>query len=389
MPQVPLPFNHPPRRLLVRGVNWLGDAVMTTPALQQLRVHWPEAHITLLSPRHLVDLWDHHPSLNAVLGFEPAETLWSVAGRLRAEQFDAALILPNSPRSALEVWLAGIPQRMGYARPWRRWFLTQRVAPRSDHLRMHKRSEREVRGLIKGRATRTPEPTALSSQAHQVYDYLHLVAALGANPTPQPPKLEVTPDELKAAGQRLSELRPPQSTAHPQKPVYLGVNPSAAYGPAKRWPTENFGAVIREVTRRRTDCVWLAFGGPNDAKLCEEVGRLAGGQVANLAGKTSLREFMALLASCRLLLSNDSGPMHVAAALGTPVVVPFGSTSPDLTGPGLPGERRHFLLRSDAPCAPCFRRTCPIDFRCMTGLTVESVLEAVLQSLDSEGPSGG
>jgi heptosyltransferase II len=359
---------------------------MTTPALQQLRLHWPEAHITLLSPRHLVEFWDRHPSLNEVLGFEPAETIWAVAGRLRAGQFDAALVLPNSPRSALEVWLARIPQRIGYARPWRRWFLTQRVAPRPDHVEMHKRTEREVRLLIRGENSITPETSAASNRAHQMFDYLHLVAALGANPTPHPPGLEVTPDEIRAAVQRLSDLGSSQSLTRPQPPVYLGVNPSAAYGPAKRWPAENFGTVIREVARRRTHCVWLAFGGPNDAKLCDEVGRLAGGGVVNLAGKTSLREFMALLACCRLVLSNDSGAMHLAAALGTPVVVPFGSTSPDLTGPGLPGDPRHCFLRSDAPCSPCFRRTCPIDFRCMTGITVEQVLDAVLQSLDSQRP---
>ena len=101
----------------------------------------------------------------------------------------------------------------------------------------------------------------------------------------------------------------------------------------------------------------------------------------NLAGKTSLRELMALLKLCRVLLTNDSGPMHVAAALGTPVVVPFGSTSPELTGPGLPGDARHRLLKSDAPCAPCFLRECPIDFRCLNGITVERVVEAVLQAI--------
>jgi heptosyltransferase II len=389
MPQVPVSSDHPPLRVLVRGVNWLGDAVMTTPALQRLRTHWPEAHITLLTPRSLVDLWLHHPSLNSVLGFEPGETLWSVAGRLRAGQFDAALVLPNSPRSALEVWLARIPYRIGYARPWRRWLLTQRVAPRPDRFQMHKRSKREVQNIVNGKTSLTPVAVAALSQAHQIYDYLHLVAAIGADPTPLGPKLEVTLDEIKAAGDRW--LSNPHSTTPwtPLQPIYLGLSPSAAYGPAKRWPAENFSAVVREVARRRSHCVWLAFGGPNDTKLCDDVARLAGGGVINLAGKTPLRDFMALLACCRLLLTNDSGPMHVAAALDTPVIAPFGSTSPDLTGPGLPGEHRHSLLQSDAPCSPCFRRTCPIDFRCMTNIKIEHVLEAVLQTLDSQGLSGG
>jgi heptosyltransferase II len=353
----------PPRRLLVRGVNWLGDAVMTTPALQRLRAHWPEAHIALLTPQSLAGLWLHHPSLDAVLGFEPSETLWSVARRLRRENFDAALVLPNSPRSALEVCIARIPHRIGYARPWRRWFLTQQVAPRPGRAPMRKRSGREVRNLIRRQPEATTHVPPATHQAHQIHDYLHLVAALGAHSAPLAPRLEVAPAEIEAARDAwLSGLGNPQVRAATPQSLYLGLNPSAAYGPAKRWPAENFAAVAREIARRRQHSIWLAFGSASDLKLCDEIARLAGGSVTNLAGRTSLREFMALLKLCRVLLTNDSGPMHVAAALGTPVVVPFGSTSPLSTGPGLPGDTRHFLFQSDAPCSPCFRRTCPIDF---------------------------
>jgi heptosyltransferase-2 len=128
------------------------------------------------------------------------------------------------------------------------------------------------------------------------------------------------------------------------------------------------------------NCAWLLFGGANDAEVCDEIsGQTQEALTLNLAGKTSLRELMALLKHCRVVLTNDSGPMHVAAAFRTPVVVPFGSTSPELTGPGLPGDPRHALLIAGAPCSPCFRRTCPIDFRCMTGITVGQVVEAVLK----------
>ena len=120
----------PPRRILVRSVNWLGDAVMTTPALQRLREALPAAQITLLTHEKLADLWQRHPSLDAVMTFSPGESPWSVARRLRAERFHTAVVLPNSPRSALEVWLARIPQRIGYARPWCSWLLTQALGPR-------------------------------------------------------------------------------------------------------------------------------------------------------------------------------------------------------------------------------------------------------------------
>ena len=164
-------------------------------------------------------------------------------------------------------------------------------------------------------------------------------------------------------------------------PVF-GLNPGAEYGPAKRWPVERFIAAAQEI-QNRTNCVWLIFGGQNDKAVADKIQSAIGNRqsaILNFAGKTSLRELMSLLKLCRVLLTNDSGPMHVAAALGTPVVVPFGSTSPELTGPGLPGDPRHRLLKSDAPCSPCFLRECPIDFRCLNGISVERVVEAVLES---------
>ena len=123
------------------------------------------------------------------------------------------------------------------------------------------------------------------------------------------------------------------------------------------------------------------FGGANDRALGDEIARSIGGRVVNLAGKTSLRELMALLKRCSVLLTNDTGPMHAAAALGTPVVVPFGSTSPELTGPGLPGDPRHRLLKSEAPCSPCFLRECPIDFRCLNGISSDLAVAAVIEAV--------
>ena len=385
VPDHPSSSVRPPRRVLIRGVNWLGDAVMTTPALQRLREALPGSHLTLLAPEKLADLWQHHPSLDALITFSTGEGLWSVAGRLRAEAFQTALVLPNSPRSALEVWLARVPQRIGYARPWRSWFLTQPLAPRAGQMRMRKRSASEVSQRVR---VSTGSPPAAGHHPphrtdHQIHDYLHLAAALGANSEPLAPKLEITSAEMRQAAEVfLSEWRNKLPDPVPTAPTFLlGLNPGAEYGPAKRWPAASFAAVVRAVSRQVGDCLWLAFGGPADWLVCDEIARLAGSRVLNLAGKTSLRQLMALLKLCHVVLTNDSGPMHVAAALGTPVVVPFGSTSPELTGPGLPGAPQHRLLQSDAPCSPCFRRTCPIDFRCMTGITPDRVTESILQVL--------
>jgi len=208
---------------------------------------------------------------------------------------------------------------------------------------------------------------------NQVHEYLHLVAALGANPGPLAPQLAVTAEEIEAAKKKFG-------LENISQPVF-GLNPGAEYGPAKRWPAEKFIAAAKEI-QKQTDCVWLIFGGKGDIELAGRIEseiRNPKSEIRNVCGQTSLRELMALLKGCRVLLTNDTGPMHVASALGTPVVVPFGSTSPELTGPIFSPNAK--ILKSDAPCSPCFLRECPIDFRCMNGISVESVVEAVLQSV--------
>jgi heptosyltransferase-2 len=313
--------------------------------------------------------------------FAPGEGVFAVAKKLRSGKFDLALVLPNSPRSALEVFFAGIPRRIGYARPWRNFFLTQTVAPRPDAVKMRKRTVEEIHELTDETAPAPSEkrPGAGNPRAHQIYEYLQLTTALGAYPEPLAPQLTVTSEEIEAVRKKFG-------LTNGSQPVF-GLNPGAEYGPAKRWPVEKFIAAAKEI-RGRTNCVWLVFGGKGDVALAGQITAALTSQApgnpdsttCNLAGKTSLRELMALFKGCRVLLTNDTGPMHVAAALGTPVVALFGSTSPILTGPGLPGAARHRLLTSAAPCSPCFLRECPIDFRCLDGISVSRVVEAVVQS---------
>jgi heptosyltransferase-2 len=384
-------FTIPPRRILVRGTNWLGDAVMTTPALLRLREKFPGAHIALLTNSKLTDLWQQHPAINETISFAAEENIFAIAKKLRAGKFDLALVLPNSPRAALEVFLAGVPQRVGYAKPWRNFFLTQAVAPRADAVKMRKRTVAEIQRLV----SQPLSASEISNQkfqitnpaAHQIHEYLNLAAALGANPEPLAPQLFVAPEEIEAAQKKFGL----EKMAGP----IFGLNPGAEYGPAKRWPVEKFIAAAKNI-QQRTNCFWILFGGKNDQPLTARIEsefQISNFKFQNLAGKTSLRELMALLKLCRVVLTNDTGPMHVAAALGTPVVVPFGSTSPELTGPGLPGDARNFLIKSDAPCAPCFLRECPSDFRCMNGIGVARVVAAVMElqnqpALRREGLNG-
>ncbi|HTV75446.1 MAG TPA: glycosyltransferase family 9 protein, partial [Candidatus Baltobacteraceae bacterium] len=213
-------------KILVRGTNWLGDAVMTTPALLRLREKFPDAHIALLCPEKLRELWTNHPAIDETISFEPGENVFAVAKKLRAGNFDLALVLPNSPRSAIEVFLAGIPKRAGYARPWRNFFMTQTVAPRAEAKKMRKRSVAEIRELVAADANRRKD-RALTIEAtglHQIHEYLSLIAVLGANPEPLPPQLFVAPEEVEAARIKFGLEKI-------EAPVF-GLNPGAEYGPA-------------------------------------------------------------------------------------------------------------------------------------------------------------
>ena len=221
-------FQTPPRRILVRGVNWLGDAVMTTPALLRLREKFPGAHLALLCPEKLKDLWRHHPAVDEIIPFAADESVFVIGKKLRrwgerpreplfachpastarggslasgggadgagvrcssphlevhgegaasSGKFDLALVLPNSPRSALEVFLAGIPRRIGYARPWRNFFLTQAVASRPGAVKMRKRSVDEIKSLMADHSKLKTQNSKPAPAAHQIHEYLNLAAA--------------------------------------------------------------------------------------------------------------------------------------------------------------------------------------------------------------------
>lgn len=360
-----------PEKILVRGVNWLGDAVMTTPALQRLREAKPTARITLLTHEKLAGLWSGHPSLDDVMTFAPGEGVWAVAGRLRAQSFTTAILFPNSPRSALEVFLARIPQRIGTVRPWRSLLLTRPVPPPEQHVAMRKRPVEEIRKRIASGAVRDTYPAG----SHHIHDYLRIVAAAGASAEPIAPLLAAGSAEVAAVKRRFGL----EGTA----PLF-GLNAGAEYGPAKRWPAERFVEAAGEL-HRLTGCRWLLLGGRGDRELVAGIARpLSAGigdrHVINISGETTLRELCAALKACEIVLTNDTGPMHLAAALGTPVVVPFGSTSPELTGPGLGTGSPHQFILGAAACAPCFLPECPVDFRCMQSITVARVVESVLKA---------
>ena len=316
-----------PFRILIRSTNWLGDAVMSTPAVRAIKAGRPDARITILAPAKLADFWKNVPEVDHIIPIQRGEGLLAVAAKIRGE-FDVAFVFPNSVRGGLEVRLAGIPRRIGYRRPWR---------------------GRSINATV-------PDPK-LGPMVHEAHHYLEMARYAGAR---------LTPDLLQ-----------PPARPLPADPLLLGLVPGAEYGGAKRWMPESFAAVAHTV-QEKTGARWRIFGVDADRPAAELIAARLDGQCENLAGQTTLAQLIERMRECRLVLTNDTGAMHLAAYLGIPVLAIFGSTEDRLTGP-IGSHCR--VLRHHVSCSPCFLRECPLDFRCMHAVTVEEVTAAVLQCL--------
>lgn len=320
--------------LLVRSPNWLGDACMAFPAVRALKRGRPDLRLTVLCPAKLVELWQSVPEVDDIIPKLNEEGTGDVASNVRARgPFDAAILFTNSTRSTLEFWRAGIPRLVGY------------------HGSLRARLLDDV----------APEPREVGPPEHHANRYLRLAAHCGAGI--DDPSLFGAAAEKQAASATV-----------------LGICAGAEYGPAKRWPLENFAGVARHLAAHWPDIEWRFFGAPGEAAMGEELStKLQGVKHRNLVGKTNLSQLIQHLKQCRLLLTNDTGTMHLAAALGVPTVSIFGSTEPVLTGPLGP---HHRIVRHHVPCSPCFKRECPFGhYDCMTGVTVDRVATEVMTAL--------
>ncbi len=333
--------NLKPFRILIRSSNWLGDAVMSVPALRAIRRGRPDAHVTVLTRAKLADFWKSVKEVDDVMAIEPGESIFSVARKLR-EKFDVAILFPNSPRVALEVFLGRVPRRVGFRARWRSVLINQ--------IYREKKSEQQ----------KHPHPPR-----HQVDHYLNLARFVGAEVS-EVPRFERKFVERNTGGR-----------------IRLGLCPGAEYGSAKRWMPERYAEVAIAVGERR-DCEWILFGTAADAGLGSEIEEKLGKKCRNLIGKTSLAQLIEELGGCTMLLTNDTGTMHLAAYLGVPTISIFGSTEPSLTGPIGEG---HYIIRRHVECSPCFLRECPIDFRCMKDIESDEVAEAVLCMLEKVRPA--
>jgi heptosyltransferase-2 len=347
-------------RILVRAANWAGDAVMSLPALHALRERFPKARIAILARPWVGAIYGREPFCDELIPYEAPRAWrglghkWKVAGDLRRRHFDCAILLQNAFEAAAVARLAGIPVRIGY--------------------------HRDARGLLLTHPIPVPKPG--ETPGHQRFYYLELLKRAGiieGYSSSEPIRLHAAP---LAAAEGRELLRKAGLTES-----VIGISPGAAYGGAKRWLPERFAAAAVELARERRASVAI-FGSDAERGICEEVAQavgLAGIEARNFAGATSLAEFIALAAACDLYLTNDSGPMHIASALGVPTVAIFGATDHIATGPTGAHAR---VVRQQVECSPCLLRECPIDHRCMTRVAAEAVVEVARELEAYCRPSG-
>lgn len=351
-------------KLLVRSPNWLGDACMALPAIRSLKTGRPDLHLTILTPMKLADLWKAIPEVDEIIIIPPKASPWQVATILKQcsssplkPAFDAALLFPNSLRSALEVWLAKIPRRIG------------RVGKK---------------GKMRAWLINQPFPDEIEKITHEADQYLTLARWLGVADT----------DTIKQVHENENTSLASQKHLSCNKNYFkIMVAPGAEYGPAKRWPADRFRKVMELLSvKRKID--WILVGTAAERPIGKEILSSStslirdtenktpffSGHVENKIGQTSLAELIELLKTSDLLLTNDTGTMHLADVLGIPTVAIFGSTDPTRTGPQRVPYR---ILQNAVSCSPCFLRECPIDFRCMLGVTPEAVVEAIEEILES------
>ena len=337
-----------PTRILIRGTNWIGDAVMSEPALSEIRRAFPKAHITLLVKPAIAELYQQHPAVDDVLVYEHRgrharlRGKWMLACELRHGRFDLAILFQNAFEAAFLAFLAGIPRRYGYRTDGRGFLLSDPIAVLDE-----------------------------TRREHQTRYYLDLLRPLGITAATTVPRLFVSESEERAMSRRLAEagIRPTDTL--------IGLNPGSTYGSAKRWLPERFAQSADRIVERCGGRV-VIVGAMGEEALGEAIGTQMACKPLVLSGRTSIRELMAIIKRCRLFLTNDTGPMHIAAAFGVPVVAVFGPTDATTTSPC--GDD-HQIVRRPVECSPCLLRECPIDHRCMTGVTVEQVYEAAAGKL--------
>jgi heptosyltransferase-2 len=340
------------QKILIRSTNWIGDAVMTTPAVRTIRRNYPDAELTLLALPWVADVFRASPHIDRIVAYDKQgrhaglKGKFVLAGDLRGQGYDAAILLQNAFEAAFITMLARIPVRAGYTTDGRRLLLTHGVKKAGD---------------IKDR--------------HQVHYYQEMLQGLGLEPGPDDLELHIADEDVLWAASSLN-----QYTEGEKRPI-IGINPGAAYGPAKCWPAEKY-AQLAERLYQETDGIVVVFGTNADRVAAGQIQEAVNSQirVIDLTGKTTLGQALGMISLCSVFVTNDSGLMHVAAALRVPTVAIFGSTDHIATGPYSDNAS---IVRTELDCSPCLETHCPRKhFRCMEDIHVDDVARAVYGHLE-------
>jgi heptosyltransferase-2 len=354
-------------RVVVRAPNWLGDIVMAMPAIAAVRAAHPGAHLAVAAPAPFADVCAAMPGVDGVVPLSGAgiRAIGAHAEALAAGRFDVAILFTNSFASALAASRAGIAERWGYNRDWRGRLLTRAVPARPART-----------SAPESRPTSTPESIPTSGPHHSAY-YLRLVASLGMPAVSAGPGSSVPLPLPVAAADRAAAILAEVGVGAGVRLV--GFAPGAAYGSAKRWPPERVAGAIAGLAGRGVRAVLV--GAAADREIARAIQSALDptvrASVVDLVGRTDVAVLMAVLARCAVVVANDSGAMHVASAVGRPVVAIFGPTDERATAPLGP----HTLVRHDVWCRPCLLRACPIDHRCLRRIEAADVVEAVARHL--------
>jgi len=327
-------------KILIRVPNWIGDSVLAQPAIETIAANFPEAELWLSAAEWVKEIFSADGRIAGIVPLPPGNDIrsfWAAARKLKAQGFDIGILLTNSFGSGLLFFLAGIPQRWGYASDGRGLLLTKAVGD-----------------------------TNRDAPRHQVRYYLDLVSALGLKAGAPGLRLTV-PEEKKDQARRLLE----ELGVDPRQRLLI-LSPGAAYGPAKRWPASRF-AELASLFQKRNNAAVVIIGSAAESGLAAEISSALDQKPFDLTGKTGLPQLIGLISRAHLFVSNDSGPMHLANALGVPVVGIFGPTDPAVTGPF---EKPAAVVKKDVPCWPCSYRKCPYDHRCMMLIDPEEVYRA-------------
>ncbi|MEM7828151.1 MAG: lipopolysaccharide heptosyltransferase II [Candidatus Aenigmatarchaeota archaeon] len=330
------------RKILIRVPNWIGDAVMSLPAISAIKKGFKNSEVCILGKPWVAPIYFNNPMIDRIIEYRSGDLHKGLIGKVRLinqikrERFEIAILFQNAIEAAILAFLARIPIRVGY--------------------------NTDLRGPLLTHSVKRP----WKRKIHHTEYYLEMIRSSGLvkDVLNDYPNIFISSEEKRWAREFLIS-----NGFLMDKPI-VGINPGASYGPAKRWFPERFATVGNELSKL-FDASVILFGSSEDVKICREISSMLTGRFLDLSGKTTLRHLISIISQCSVFITNDTGPMHIAAAIGVPVVAIFGSTDPDLTGPV---GKYVSIIRKKMDCSPCFRRTCYRNFECMDSIKVPDVI---------------